>query len=82
MLADNDIQYELRTIFENTAASGNPDASVSMKEFRAKEAQFSGASIVCTACPFCGKNIRKGMTGMGIKNIKTFDIAGLAAGLL
>jgi len=58
------------------------DGSVSMEGFRAKEAQFSGASMVCTACPFCGKNIRKGMTDMGIKNIKTVDIAGLVAGLL
>ncbi|MCL1911266.1 MAG: heterodisulfide reductase-related iron-sulfur binding cluster [Leptospirales bacterium] len=58
------------------------DGSVSMEGFRAKEAQFSGASMVCTACPFCGKNIRKGMDDMGIKNIKTVDIAGLVAGLL
>jgi len=58
------------------------DGSVSMEEFRAKEVQFSGASMVCTACPFCGKSIRKGMTEMGIKNVGTADIAGLVLGLL
>ncbi|MCL2025654.1 MAG: heterodisulfide reductase-related iron-sulfur binding cluster [Leptospirales bacterium] len=58
------------------------DGSVSMEGFRAKEVQFSGASMVCAACPFCGKNIRKGMIDMGIKNIRTVDIASLVFGLL
>ena len=64
------------------SAFHSSDGSVSMEGFRAKEVQFSGASMVCTACPFCVANIRKGMADMDIKNIKTADIAGLVAGLL
>jgi Fe-S oxidoreductase/nitrate reductase gamma subunit len=58
------------------------DSSISIKAFRAKDAQFSGASVVCTACPFCRKAITEGMAAMNIKNIKTADIAELVCGLI
>lgn len=52
-------------------------SEVSIKAFRAKEAQFSGADIICTACPFCKKMLTEGLADMNIKNIRIFDIAEL-----
>ena len=52
-------------------------SEISLKAFRAKEAQFSGANILCTACPFCKKMLSEGVAEMGLINIRVADIAEL-----
>ncbi|PKL41219.1 MAG: iron-sulfur-binding reductase [Spirochaetae bacterium HGW-Spirochaetae-1] len=46
-----------------------------INQFRTKDAVASGATTICTACPFCMTMLSDGPTELGIENIKTFDIA-------
>jgi Fe-S oxidoreductase/nitrate reductase gamma subunit len=48
-----------------------------VNQFRTKDAQGTGASKVCTACPFCMTMISDGANELDIKNLETFDIAEL-----
>jgi len=46
-----------------------------INQFRTKDAQASGATKICTACPFCLTMLSDGADELGIENLKTFDIA-------
>lgn len=57
------------------AALFEDKSDMTLKAFRAKEVQFAGANILCTACPFCKIMLAKGMTEINIRNINVSDIA-------
>lgn len=46
-----------------------------INQFRTKDAQGSGATKICTACPFCLTMLSDGATELDIANLTTFDIA-------
>lgn len=46
-----------------------------VNQFRTKDAQSTGATKICTACPFCLTMLSDGADELGIENLKTFDIA-------
>jgi len=46
-----------------------------VNQFRTKDAQATGATKICTACPFCLTMLSDGADELGIENLKTFDIA-------
>ncbi len=46
-----------------------------INQFRTKDAQSTGASKVCTACPFCMTMLSDGANELDIKNLETLDIA-------
>jgi Fe-S oxidoreductase/nitrate reductase gamma subunit len=48
-----------------------------VNHFRTKDAQSTGATTICTACPFCMTMLTDGPTELDIENIKTIDIAEL-----
>lgn len=48
-----------------------------INQFRTKDAQASGAQVICTACPFCFTMLTDGIDELGIENMKTIDIAEL-----
>ena len=47
-----------------------------INQFRTKDAQ-SGATKICTACPFCMTMLSDGITELGISNMETYDLAEL-----
>ena len=48
-----------------------------VNQFRTKDAYSTGASKVCTACPFCMTMLSDGANELDIKNLETYDIAEL-----
>jgi Fe-S oxidoreductase len=46
-----------------------------VNQFRTKDAQASGASKICTACPFCMTMLSDGITELDIQNMENMDIA-------
>jgi len=46
-----------------------------INQFRTKDALSSGATKICTACPFCLTMLSDGATELEIENLTTFDIA-------
>ena len=48
-----------------------------INQFRTKDAQSSGASKICTACPFCMTMLTDGATELDIQNLETYDLAEL-----
>ncbi len=46
-----------------------------INQFRTKDAQSTGATKVCTACPFCMTMLSDGITELDIQNMQNFDIA-------
>lgn len=46
-----------------------------INQFRTKDAQSSGATKICTACPFCMTMLSDGATELDIQNLQTFDLA-------
>ncbi len=46
-----------------------------INQFRTKDAQSSGATKICTACPFCLTMLSDGALELGIENLETYDIA-------
>jgi len=46
-----------------------------INQFRTKDAHASGATKICTACPFCLTMLSDGATELDIENLTTFDIA-------
>ncbi|HPS86630.1 MAG TPA: (Fe-S)-binding protein, partial [Spirochaetota bacterium] len=46
-----------------------------INQFRTKDAHSSGATKICTACPFCLTMLSDGATELEIENLTTFDIA-------
>ncbi len=46
-----------------------------INQFRTKDAQSSGATKICTACPFCLTMLSDGALELEIENLTTFDIA-------
>ncbi len=46
-----------------------------INQFRTKDAQASGATKICTACPFCMTMLSDGATELDIQNLQTFDLA-------
>lgn len=46
-----------------------------INQFRTKDAQASGATKICTACPFCLTMLSDGASELDIQNLTTFDIA-------
>lgn len=48
-----------------------------INHFRTKDAQGTGATKICTACPFCMTMLSDGPVELDIQNLSTFDIAEL-----
>ena len=48
-----------------------------INQFRTKDAQASGATKICTACPFCMTMLSDGALELEIENLETFDLAEL-----
>ncbi len=48
-----------------------------INQFRTKDAQASGATKICTACPFCMTMLSDGAIELEIENLETYDIAEL-----
>jgi Fe-S oxidoreductase len=46
-----------------------------INQFRTKDAQGTGATKICTACPFCLTMLSDGATELDIANLTTFDLA-------
>jgi len=46
-----------------------------INQFRTKDAQASGATRICTACPFCMTMLSDGAIELEIENLETFDLA-------
>jgi len=46
-----------------------------INQFRTKDAQSTGATKICTACPFCMTMLSDGITELDIQNMQNFDIA-------
>ncbi len=46
-----------------------------INQFRTKDAQSTGATKVCTACPFCMTMLSDGITELDIQNMENYDIA-------
>lgn len=46
-----------------------------INQFRTKDAHESGATKICTACPFCLTMLSDGAVELNIENLQTFDIA-------
>lgn len=46
-----------------------------INQFRTKDAQSSGATKICTACPFCMTMLSDGITELDIQNMECMDIA-------
>jgi len=46
-----------------------------INQFRTKDAQSTGATKVCTACPFCMTMLSDGITELDIQNMQNYDIA-------
>ena len=46
-----------------------------INQFRTKDAQASGATKICTACPFCLTMLSDGASELDIANLETYDIA-------
>ncbi|OHD65156.1 MAG: hypothetical protein A2176_02650 [Spirochaetes bacterium RBG_13_51_14] len=46
-----------------------------VNQFRTKDAQSTGATRICTACPFCMTMLSDGITELDIQNMQNFDIA-------
>jgi Fe-S oxidoreductase/nitrate reductase gamma subunit len=46
-----------------------------INQFRTRDAHESGATKICTACPFCLTMLSDGATELDIANLQTFDIA-------
>ncbi|MFH0975182.1 MAG: heterodisulfide reductase-related iron-sulfur binding cluster [Spirochaetota bacterium] len=46
-----------------------------VNQFRTKDAYSTGASKVCTACPFCMTMLSDGANELDLKNIETYDLA-------
>jgi Fe-S oxidoreductase len=46
-----------------------------VNQFRTKDAQSTGATKLCTACPFCMTMLSDGITELDIQNMQNFDIA-------
>lgn len=46
-----------------------------VNQFRTKDAQATGATKICTACPFCLTMLSDGAAELEIENLHTFDIA-------
>ncbi len=46
-----------------------------VNQFRTKDAQSTGATKICTACPFCMTMLSDGITELDIQNMQNFDIA-------
>ena len=46
-----------------------------INQFRTKDAQASGATKICTACPFCMTMLSDGATELDIENLETYDLA-------
>jgi len=45
-----------------------------INQFRTKDAQSTGATRICTACPFCLTMLSDGVTELDIPNMETYDI--------
>ena len=48
-----------------------------INQFRTKDAQNSGATKICTACPFCLTMLSDGANELDIQNLESYDIAEL-----
>lgn len=46
-----------------------------VNQFRTKDAQSTGATKICTACPFCMTMLSDGITELDIQNMENYDIA-------
>jgi Fe-S oxidoreductase/nitrate reductase gamma subunit len=46
-----------------------------VNQFRTKDAQSTGATKLCTACPFCMTMLSDGIIELDIQNMENFDIA-------
>lgn len=46
-----------------------------VNQFRTKDAHETGATKICTACPFCLTMLSDGATELDIQNLETFDLA-------
>lgn len=46
-----------------------------INQFRTKDAQSTGATKICTACPFCMTMLSDGINELDIQNMQCFDIA-------
>ena len=46
-----------------------------INQFRVKDAQSTGATRVCTACPFCMTMLSDGIIELDIQNMENYDIA-------
>lgn len=46
-----------------------------VNQFRTKDAQSTGATRLCTACPFCMTMLSDGITELDIQNMECYDIA-------
>jgi len=46
-----------------------------INQFRTKDAQSTGATKICTACPFCLTMLSDGVTELDIENLETYDLA-------
>jgi Fe-S oxidoreductase/nitrate reductase gamma subunit len=46
-----------------------------INQFRTRDAQASGATKICTVCPFCLTMLSDGATELDIPNLTTFDLA-------
>lgn len=46
-----------------------------VNQFRTKDAQATGATRLCTACPFCMTMLSDGITELDIQNMENYDIA-------
>ncbi|MCP4131194.1 MAG: (Fe-S)-binding protein [bacterium] len=46
-----------------------------INQFRTKDAQSTGATRICTACPFCLTMLSDGATELDIQNLSTYDLA-------
>ncbi|HPV42000.1 MAG TPA: heterodisulfide reductase-related iron-sulfur binding cluster [Spirochaetota bacterium] len=46
-----------------------------INQFRTKDAQSTGATKICTACPFCMTMLSDGITELDIQNMENYDIA-------
>jgi len=46
-----------------------------VNQFRTKDAHATGATRICTACPFCMTMLSDGITELDIQNMENYDIA-------
>ncbi len=53
------------------------DQGTRINQFRTKDAQTTGATKLCTACPFCLTMLTDGVTELDIQNLETYDLVEL-----